>query len=270
MRKPAFVACAVVVVTASVWLFAAPLQDPALVLPYRGYLEQNGQPLNGSIDVSVTLYDAFNSVKWSDVFSSVQVANGQLGLQLGSHKALDPALFSGGAALDLEIALITDGGATTLTPRQRLHPVAYAVSAGNAHHASGEFDVDGGVNATSVNATTLTASSASIGDITGKLTADVDAEVKGKLTVDGDAQVNGQLNLPNHNNVAQYLFGGMYFLDNSRPPFLGEKTLYTNVFTRDFSCPPGFAAHPLFSSGDLATCSSSCVGGFTCYYCTTF
>jgi hypothetical protein len=202
------------------------------------------------------------------------VANGQLGLQLGSHKALDPALFAGGAALDLEITIVADAGATTLSPRQRLHPVAYAVSAGNAHHASGEFDVDGGVNATSINAGTAGISAAltvgTTADVGGKLTARSDAQVNGALSVSNAVNVGGALNLPGYPDARSNLFGGMYCQENSRPPYLGDKTLYTNVFTRDFSCPPGFIAHPLFSSGDLATCSSGCVGGFTCYYCTTF
>jgi hypothetical protein len=201
MRKLAFVAAAVAVVSVSAWLFAARPHDPDLVLPYRGYLEQSGHPINSAIDVTVTLYNASTGEqKWSDDFRNVQVAAGQLVLMLGSQKALDPALFADSVPVDLEITLNTDGGTTTLTPRQRMHPVPYAVSAGNAHHASGEFDVDGGVNATAVSATTLSGGSATL---TGSVSANgvttpsvtgtggTNVTVSPGLTVQGPAQVNG-------------------------------------------------------------------------------
>src|SRR5439155_9591094 len=112
MRKIWFGAALAVMASVSLYLYAAPMQDPDLVLPYRGYLEKIGQPLSGQFDVDAELFGspANTDSVWKDSFNdanglAVQVANGQLSLLLGSHKKLDAALFNIGKPLYLEITV---------------------------------------------------------------------------------------------------------------------------------------------------------------------
>lgn len=71
------------------------------------------------------------------------------------------------------------------------------------------------------------------------------------------------------NGVKSMIFGGMFCTDNGATPGTnpgGEMTVHVNPLTSALSCPTGFTAYPLFETGDVSTCSSTC-GGFKCYYC---
>ena len=96
---------------------------------YQGRLDANGVPANGSYDLQFVLYAAASG--GSSILSlqrpATSVSNGLFTVSL-EYGANFP-----GAARWLEIAVTTNGGSifTILTPRQRLTPAPYAITASN-------------------------------------------------------------------------------------------------------------------------------------------
>jgi len=136
MRRAALILC--VLGLGTWWLYAASLPDPPSLLPYQGYLRSGPDPVDRSVHVDARLYEG-DVEKWSGSFDGVEVKKGRFSLQL----PVSAALFEHYRPLDLELTI--DG--VTLSPRQRLHPAAQAISAGNANRSVGDFTVDGGLNA---------------------------------------------------------------------------------------------------------------------------
>lgn len=100
---------------------------------YQGLLlDDQGQPVNGNADFVFSLYDAPSggSLLWTESHPGVPVLDGVYDVELGSSTPLTPGLVAGGA-LHLEIEV--DG--ETLTPRQRLVAVPYALRADTAENA---------------------------------------------------------------------------------------------------------------------------------------
>jgi trimeric autotransporter adhesin len=98
---------------------------------YQGYLNDAGHPANGSYDISFLLY----STNTGGSFVAGPLTNSATGVSNGLFTvSLD---FGGGPFAGntrwLEISVCTNGGIafTTLTPRQQLTSVPFAVAAGN-------------------------------------------------------------------------------------------------------------------------------------------
>ena len=87
-------------------------------------LDSGGQPVNGDVDLVFTLYSALTtgSPLWSESHDDVAVQDGVYDVALGSTTPITPAVLETGSVY-LEIAV--DG--ETLTPRQRLLAVPYAI-----------------------------------------------------------------------------------------------------------------------------------------------
>jgi len=97
---------------------------------YQGRLNDNGQPANGSYDLTFILYDSANQpgniIAGVVTNAATKVAAGLFSASLDFGNAFD------GTARWLEIGVRTNGAANfvTLTPRQPLTPVPYAIFAG--------------------------------------------------------------------------------------------------------------------------------------------
>lgn len=100
---------------------------------YQGLLlDSGGQPITGPVDLDFDLFDVATggTSVWSESHTAVDVLDGVYDVVLGSTAPITPALVSGGA-LWLEVTV--DG--ETLSPRQRLLAVPYAVRADTAENA---------------------------------------------------------------------------------------------------------------------------------------
>jgi|GEM_PF-1212065 len=133
MRRSAWPS--VVAVTAlllGVAVFADGPPAPLMTLPYHGFLQNNGVPVDDVLDVSFALYDAESngSELWSDVVA-VDPDSGAFGVVLGAQTPL-PATVRTANAVFLEVAI--DG--TVLGGRERLHPAFQAVTANGAVEAN--------------------------------------------------------------------------------------------------------------------------------------
>ena len=120
-------------------------------IPYQGYLEQNGVPVNGVVDLCLQLWNdpsataAVNQL-WSEQQNDVQVSAGRFAIRLGADQALDG--IEGAANLYLTVAVRAEAtppanaatGAcadptlpspayTPLSGRQQLGSAAFAISA---------------------------------------------------------------------------------------------------------------------------------------------
>ena len=123
-----------------VTVLAVVLASPAWAVPAKftqqgRLLDTSGQPLTGTHGLFFTLYDAETggAQQWSEYHSAI-FDNGYYTVTLGEVTPLDDLLFSGaGLWLDLSV----DG--VTLTPRQELASVPWALRAISAEN------VDGGV-----------------------------------------------------------------------------------------------------------------------------
>jgi hypothetical protein len=119
---------------------------------YQGSLNNNGAPANGRYDLSFLLFTTNNggsSVAGPLTNTATEVTNGlfMVNLDFGS------APFTGGE-LWLELAVRTNGGNTfiTLTPRQPVTPVPYAITAGNLNCALPSSELHGAyANAVTLN-----------------------------------------------------------------------------------------------------------------------
>lgn len=105
--------------------FSDPEGIPRLI-PYRGHLELDGVPVDGAVELAVSLYDAETSgaLLWGPETISTTAVDGDFSVMLGQSVAIDPAVFGGG---DVWIGFDVDG--TALAGRQRLGSVPYAMRA---------------------------------------------------------------------------------------------------------------------------------------------
>ena len=115
--------------------------NPALAqgtaFTYQTKLDESGGPVSGSYDLMFTLYDSTNVpgnvVAGPITNSATAVTNGLITVTLDFGKRFD------GNPRWLEVAVRTNGAAafTTLTPRQPLLPVPYAIMANSASNLLG-------------------------------------------------------------------------------------------------------------------------------------
>jgi hypothetical protein len=104
---------------------------------YQGQLQNNGSPASGSYDLTFSLF----STNASGVPITGPVTNSAVDVTNGLFTTLvnfGPGVFTGGSNW-LQIAVSTNGANafSTLTPRQQLTPVPYAIFANTASNLSG-------------------------------------------------------------------------------------------------------------------------------------
>ncbi len=102
---------------------------------YQGLLlDDLGDPVNGLVDFSFELFDAATggTSLWTESHVDVDVVDGVYDVALGSITPLGSSVLDGGSVY-LEISV----EAETLTPRQRLLAVPYAIRAGDADSVGG-------------------------------------------------------------------------------------------------------------------------------------
>ena len=108
---------------------------------YQGLLlDDQGSPIDGSVALVFALFDdlAAGTQLWSESHPSVAVSQGIYEVALGSLVPIDASLLAGGEVY-LEISVDGD----TLSPRQRLLAVPYAVRAAVAESVEAEGTIDG-------------------------------------------------------------------------------------------------------------------------------
>jgi len=102
-------------------------------LNYQGTLTDNaGVPINGSKDITVSLYTVANGGTpfWTETQTGVVLKNGQFSMVLGKGTVLDEtkqALLSGETYIGITVAPDT----TEMVPRQQFTSVAYALKSGD-------------------------------------------------------------------------------------------------------------------------------------------
>ena len=102
---------------------------------YQGLLlDSNGVPVTDSVDIDVAIYDAASGGTnlWSESHLGVNVLDGVYSIELGATTPLSGAVLQSGNVF-LEITI----DAETLTPRQQLLAVPYALKALEADNLSG-------------------------------------------------------------------------------------------------------------------------------------
>jgi len=113
------------------------IQAQGTAFPYSGQLQDGGVPANGTYDVMFTLYDSATDGAALGVMTNwnTEVTAGQYSVVLDFGGVFD------GSPRWLEIAARTNGAwaYTTLTPRQPLLPVPYAIMAGSASNLLGSL-----------------------------------------------------------------------------------------------------------------------------------
>lgn len=112
---------------------AAPT-TPSRLLTYQGHLlDAAGLPVaDGAYPMAFSLWDADNAGRqlWGPEAHTVTATDGYFSLLLGTELPLDPTHFTGDTYLEIAV------GGETLTPRQPLGAVAYALGASQAEHAT--------------------------------------------------------------------------------------------------------------------------------------
>lgn len=124
------------------WLLVADLAraDEATVSPavphvisYQGMLaDSSGRPLTASKNISATIYDTAEGgvAKWIELHPNTPISNGVFSLLLGATTPIPDDLF---AQPQRWLEVVVDG--VTLTPRQKLTSVPYALRAESAANA---------------------------------------------------------------------------------------------------------------------------------------
>lgn len=100
-------------------------------LNYQGTLYDNtGQPVTGSKDITVSLYDVSSggTAFWSELQTGVIVKNGNFSLVLGKDpgKLIDQTKLSGTTFIGIKV-----GADAEMVPRQQFTSVAYAMKSGD-------------------------------------------------------------------------------------------------------------------------------------------
>ena len=117
---------------------AETLQAQGTAFTYQGQLSSGGNPANGSYDLTFSLYNSTSLasplIAGPVTNSAVVVTNGLFTVSLN----FGPGIFSG-TNYWLQIAVRSNGatGFTTLSPRQPLLPVPYAIFANTASNLLG-------------------------------------------------------------------------------------------------------------------------------------
>ncbi len=107
---------------------------PSRLLTYQGHLlDASGLPVtDGAYSMAFSLWDAETdgAQLWGPEAHTVTITDGYFSLMLGTEMPLNPAYFASDTYLEVTV------GGETLTPRQPLGAVAYALGASQAEHAT--------------------------------------------------------------------------------------------------------------------------------------
>ena len=198
------VVAALLVTTLSASADRSPATDgvPRLI-PYRGTLEQDGQPYDGGISMVFRIHDETDTLVFEEL-QQVQVFQGRFSVLLGSTGeeavlALSRAV-ADADSLFLSIALRQgDAAETLLANRQRFLPVPYAfwTTASTDLHVGNSLSVAGHAEAGTLGVSGQ-ASVATLGVLEGA-TVGGDLGVGGELSAGGDLVVGGDLDLVGRN-----------------------------------------------------------------------
>jgi hypothetical protein len=112
---------------------AKPLAPSQTVLSYQGTLtDPGGTPVNETVTMEFALYDAatLGNLKWGPETQGVVVSEGLFHVLLGSATPIDQAILTGNLYLEIKV------GGETLTPRELLASVVYALEAGTLPHGA--------------------------------------------------------------------------------------------------------------------------------------
>src|SRR5882672_7702836 len=166
-------------------LAATGLYAQGTAFTYQGRLNFGGTPANGSYDLVFTVYASASGI--NDAFanqtnSATSVSNGLFTviLNLGA-----PNIFTGADRwLEIEVRTNGPGGYVKLSPRQKITPTPYAITAGNV--------VSGGLSGTYGNAVTFSNPANSFSGNGGGL-ANVNALTLGGIGSNGFWRTTGNL-----------------------------------------------------------------------------
>lgn len=110
----------------------APSNSPPVPVPYRinyqgRLLDDTGAPINGTVNLIFRLYTDPTSLVWiwDETHNGVSVSDGYFDVLLGETNPLGQNYFIGDDSLYLEVVV----GGETLSPRQQIASVAYAIVA---------------------------------------------------------------------------------------------------------------------------------------------
>lgn len=130
---------------------------PAITIPssfnYQGILrDDNGALVNGTRKIRVSLWTEVQngSELYFEEFPAVSVRDGLFNVVMGSTKTLSPSHFRDNAPLFVGVSV---GEGAELLPRQRIHPVPWALLATSAQEANTLVD-NSSVNNLNLNGTT--------------------------------------------------------------------------------------------------------------------
>lgn len=187
-------------------IFAASANAQTTTFTYQGKLTDNGAAANATYDMQFKLFDAVingNQVGATLTNATVQAANGIFTVQLDFGAASFP-----GADRFIEVSVRPAGSVnayTTLTPRQKVMSVPYAVQALNAANAT-----------TAANLTT--AGSANFIQNTAS------PQASSNFNISGNGTIGGALSAGTVNATTQYNLGGARVLSNT-----GTNNLFVGV-----------------------------------------
>lgn len=178
----------------SAW--ARGLAQPAAIpstFSYQGILrDANGALVNGQVNLTLSLYD--NVIEgpplYTESFQNINVRDGFFSVVVGdSGTTLDPTIFVDNSQIYLGIAV---NGDPEMQPRQRFHPVPWAMQASAAQSAVTAQNADHASTATTADTADNLAAGATAPNITGPVM------INGNLDVTGDLKVTGVQALGNN------------------------------------------------------------------------
>lgn len=118
------------VLLTSVWVTAAGPGDPTALFPYAGYMEENGQPVNGMVDLEFSLFTQATdgTAAWTEEQLAEPVFGGRFSTALGRNEDLPRSLLQNNG-LYLEVGVRPMGSTdpyVVMGTRQRLLSVPFA------------------------------------------------------------------------------------------------------------------------------------------------
>lgn len=102
-------------------------------IQYSGSLSEDGEPIDGRVDLRFELFDAESSsdALWTEALPGQSVSDGRFVVELGSQSSLQPALEGGARWLQVSV------NGVALSPRQRISSAPYAMRAADAETIAG-------------------------------------------------------------------------------------------------------------------------------------
>ncbi len=198
-----FIGC-ILALTVSSMAEDTELDSEPRVFPYNGYLEFNGAPLNGLVDLMFTVTDQ-GECSFSEEHDNVSVFAGRFVTNIGSVNGdVDGCVFDS-EQVYIQVAVRNadeEGDYTALVGQQRIHPVPFAYWAAEGS----DMKIDGG--ATIAGATTIGGPTTINNTLT--ISGDIN-DSNGSVVINDGLTVNGAIQPRAGNNAidwADNVFGG--------------------------------------------------------------